>query len=220
MPKPTFFNLPEEKRKRILDVAMDEFATYPYSEASLSNIVARAGIAKGSMYQYFDDKKDLYTYILDLAAQEKMSYVKRELDQKTDFFTTFERLMAAGTRFNLEHPQLGQVVANALDVPGEGLLHELYSKGREMTIEFFEHMLKEGMEKGEIRGNIDPRLAATLMYSLVGQGLADYLLETLGVTMHEYLANPEISQKLTPERIEYVVTEVMKILRSGFEAQK
>ena len=220
MPKPTFFNLPEEKRQRILEMAMDEFATHPYTKASLSNIVARAGIAKGSMYQYFEDKKDLYTYILDMAAEEKMSYMKQELDRKAGFFTTLERLVAAGTRFGLEHPQLGQVVANAFEAPGEALLHELYSKGREMAIDFFEQMLKDGMDRGELRQDIDPRLMATLMHSLLGQGLTDYLLENLGVSMHEYMAEPELWQKMTPQRIQKAVAEVMKILRGGLEAQK
>ncbi len=219
MPTPTFFNLPEEKRKRILEVAMDEFATHPYSKASLSNIVVRAGIAKGSMYQYFDNKQDLYTYILDLAAQEKITYMKQEFDREDDFFTAVERLLAAGTRFSLEHPQLGRIVANSLDSTGEELLHDLYSKGREMSMEFFENMIKLGMEKGELRQDMDPRLVANLMYSLLGQGLADYLLETLGVTMREYLANPGIWKELTPEHVERVVTEVIKILRSGLQAQ-
>ncbi|WP_418792078.1 TetR/AcrR family transcriptional regulator [Phosphitispora sp. TUW77] len=220
MPKSTFFNLPEDKRKRILDVAMDEFASHRYSRASLSNIVVKSGIAKGSMYQYFDDKKDLYTYILDMAAKEKMSYMEQAFNEENDFFIAFERLMAAGARFNLEHPQLAQIIANTINGSGESLLHEIYSKSKEMAIKAFEHMLKEGINKGEIRSDIDPGLAASFVYSLLGQGLADYLLETLGATMHDYLANPEISQKFTPERIEHLVAQIMKIVRSGLEAQK
>ena len=59
MPKETFLNLPEEKRNRILDAAIQEFAANPYDVASISNIVRKVGIAKGSFYQYFEDKKDL-----------------------------------------------------------------------------------------------------------------------------------------------------------------
>ena len=60
MPKETFFNLPEVKRGAILDAALEEFAAYPYDQASVNRIVARAGIPKGSFYQYFENKKDLY----------------------------------------------------------------------------------------------------------------------------------------------------------------
>lgn len=71
MPKETFFNLPEEKRQRILDLAIEEFAHHDYQNASISRIVAEASIAKGSFYQYFEDKADLYRYLLNLIFQEK-----------------------------------------------------------------------------------------------------------------------------------------------------
>jgi AcrR family transcriptional regulator len=64
MPKPTFLNLPDAKRDRITELALDEFSTHPYRQASLSRIVARAGIAKGSMYQYFENKLDLYRWLV------------------------------------------------------------------------------------------------------------------------------------------------------------
>ena len=47
MPKETFFNLPEEKRMLIRDIALDEFAEYPYDQASINRIVAKAGSGPG-----------------------------------------------------------------------------------------------------------------------------------------------------------------------------
>lgn len=58
----TFFNLPEEKRQRIVDSAIDEFISRPYEKTSINRIVAAARIPKGSFYQYFDSKDDLYAY--------------------------------------------------------------------------------------------------------------------------------------------------------------
>ena len=75
MPQQTFFNLPEEKRQQILQVAIDEFAENEYDNVSISRIVARAGIAKGSFYQYFSDKEDLYGYILGLIAEAKREFM-------------------------------------------------------------------------------------------------------------------------------------------------
>ncbi len=45
MPKATFWNLPEEKRQRIIDLAVAGFAAHDYAVASLSRIVAQAGIS-------------------------------------------------------------------------------------------------------------------------------------------------------------------------------
>ena len=67
MPKQTFFNLAESKRDAFLELAIDEFAKNDYKNASISRIVEKAGIAKGSFYQYFENKADLYLYLIQLS---------------------------------------------------------------------------------------------------------------------------------------------------------
>lgn len=64
MPKQTFFNLPEEKRNHIIEVSIDEFAKAPYQNISINHLIKSMNIPTGSFYQYFEDKKDLYFYIL------------------------------------------------------------------------------------------------------------------------------------------------------------
>ncbi len=216
MPKQTFFNLPEEKRRMIIDIALDEFAVLPYSKASLSRIVARAGIAKGSMYQYFEDKKDLFAYLLELAGKEKLAYIQREVDPNADFFMAFEQTIVAGTRFSLDHPKLWQVMANAMDSTGEEIWHELITKGKKMSQEYFSGMIRRGQEKGSIRRDIDLRLAAHMVSSMLSLGLMEYILDWLGVgTLDELLARPELGQKLNEKEMTKMSQELTKLLRNG-----
>ena len=65
MPSDTFFRLPEEKRERLIEAAWEEFTTVNFSDASINKIVLRARIPRGSFYQYFADKEDLFTYLLE-----------------------------------------------------------------------------------------------------------------------------------------------------------
>lgn len=58
---PTFHRLPDEKKERILRAARTEFVQYPYEKTSINRILAEAGVPKGSFYQYFDDKSDLFS---------------------------------------------------------------------------------------------------------------------------------------------------------------
>ena len=53
MPKQTFFNLPDEKREVIINVAVDEFAEYGLENASTNRIVANSGISKGKFLPIF-----------------------------------------------------------------------------------------------------------------------------------------------------------------------
>lgn len=64
MPTTTFFNLPAHKQERLLDAATREFSAKPYNEASLNKIIQDAGIPRGSLYMYFQDKEDLFRYLV------------------------------------------------------------------------------------------------------------------------------------------------------------
>lgn len=71
MPRQTFFNLPEEKQRILKQAAKKEFSRVPLFDASIANIVKEAEIPRGSFYQYFDDKDDLYFYLLHEHTKEK-----------------------------------------------------------------------------------------------------------------------------------------------------
>ena len=62
MPTQTFFDLSEEKRNRILSAARKVFAFAPYEKVTIQSIIEAADIPRGSFYQYFTDKDDLYLY--------------------------------------------------------------------------------------------------------------------------------------------------------------
>ena len=68
MPKQTFYNLSTEKQKKIIKSARKEFSGVPLAEASIQKIVQDADIARGSFYQYFEDKEDLFEYIVEEVA--------------------------------------------------------------------------------------------------------------------------------------------------------
>ena len=64
MPTQTFFDLTEEKQNRVVQAAVHEFSIHPYSKVSIQSIVDAASIPRGSFYQYFSGKDDLYIYCL------------------------------------------------------------------------------------------------------------------------------------------------------------
>ncbi|WP_297076990.1 TetR family transcriptional regulator [uncultured Enterococcus sp.] len=75
MPTDTFLHLPKEKQQRIMEAARIEFSRVSLKEASVANIVKVAEIPRGSFYQYFADKEDLYFYYFHSLRQSS----KREL---------------------------------------------------------------------------------------------------------------------------------------------
>lgn len=90
MPTERFFHLPEEKKKRIIRASLNEFARVPFDEISINRIVQGAEIARGSFYQYFEDKYDLQKFLLEDFRQQLEIRVREYLQQKKgDLFCFF-----------------------------------------------------------------------------------------------------------------------------------
>jgi len=79
LPSDTFFRLPEEKRKRLMDAAWEEFTTVRFSDASINKIIRTANIPRGSFYQYFTDKDDLFSYLVRPLQQHFFELARQEV---------------------------------------------------------------------------------------------------------------------------------------------
>lgn len=90
MPAERFFNLPEEKKDRIIKAALKEYGRVPYEEISINRIIQDAGIPRGSFYQYFEDKQDLQNFLLDGFKEKMYEKVHTYLNEKMgDLFQFF-----------------------------------------------------------------------------------------------------------------------------------
>ena len=93
MIKKTFYNLPEEKRQRIIDAIMKEFSSSTAEKVSINRIIKTANISRGSFYQYFDDKVDLVEVLtkkfIDLSLEGANIALKYS---NNDIFYTYEKL--------------------------------------------------------------------------------------------------------------------------------
>jgi AcrR family transcriptional regulator len=178
MPKDTFFSLPEDKRALICQVALDEFAAHSFDQASINRIVAKAGIAKGSFYQYFENKTDLFLYLLQLATDEKLNYlapVMRNPEQH-DFSTLLRELYLAGIEFAVEHPQHAEIGKKLLASKGEPIYEEAVDKSMPITHEFFESLLESAIQRGEVRADIDVQMLAYLI-TWMNAPVVEYCIE-------------------------------------------
>jgi AcrR family transcriptional regulator len=90
MPKQTFFHLSKDKQDTLIHAAKQEFSRVPLHEASIANIIKSAGIPRGSFYQYFEDKDDLFYYLLNQLAEKNNQRFISVLNEKNgDLFETF-----------------------------------------------------------------------------------------------------------------------------------
>ncbi len=73
-----FYALENEKRQRIIDSAIAEFAEKGFKNASTNTIAANAKIGKGMLFYYFSNKEDMYDFLCEYAIE----YIRRDVIDK------------------------------------------------------------------------------------------------------------------------------------------
>ncbi len=170
MPRPRFTALDPAKRRAILDAAADVFASDGYEGASYNQIIARAGVSKGAMYYYFDDKADLYrTIIRDVS--ERMIRASGELDAYDDarsFWAAVGALCGRMLAFVGHEPRLPGLAKSLLAAAEGPLAQELAQMMEEMRA-YTEGLVESGRQLGAVRDDLP---ASLLTHLLLGLGEA------------------------------------------------
>jgi TetR/AcrR family transcriptional regulator len=215
MPKATFFNLPDEKRRRIEEIAIEEFAANEYNAVSISRLVSRAGIAKGSFYQYFEDKKDLLLHLLDLAAKEKMVFLKSQPppDPQMGMFPYLRWLLEVGMQFQFSNPRLGRVGYRTLysEMP---FRDETFTRLRAQAETFYRELVENGIRQGDIDPRIDPQIAAYTINTLFSEAGTFFLLSSGYDPRH--MPEPDYFYA-NRDRLREILEQLLTILEHGMK---
>jgi AcrR family transcriptional regulator len=196
-----------DKRNKIIKAAIDEFSEHPYRQASVNRIVEKSGIAKGSFYQYFKDKKDLYKFIIKISSEQKLEYLQHILKdmEKLNFFQLIRELYIAGIQFAKENPELFSIGARFIKEKDNELFDEIMEDSREKSQEFLKYILIKGMEKGEVDSAVDADLVAMLITSL-------------SINISEYYMKTREGEDLMG--IYEIVDKMLYIIENGIKAKK
>lgn len=109
-----FNNLKIEKQELIINAAIKEFVQDGFEKASTNKIVKGANISKGSLFNYFTSKKDLYVYLIDYSI-EVTDKIFEQIDyDETDIFKRIENIGVQKLHIQLEHPQIFDFLASSI----------------------------------------------------------------------------------------------------------
>lgn len=197
MPSKTFLGLPETKRNKIMGAVRQAFSNAPYSQVTVTDIIKLAEIPRGSFYQYFKDKEDLYFYLLETFRQSFKDRLTHNLQvQNGDFFAaireTFHQTLthfATGT-----DRQLVQNFVMEMDYRGYHHLmkRDIHKRPHHPHAELSEWQqnIKDQTDFTKLRVSKDEfDLLFHTLLGFMGQSLAHY-----------FMAQRETDQEITAER--------------------
>jgi len=153
----------ERNRKKLLGAAMKVFSQKGYHKATLDEICGRANLGKGTVYQYFGNKKDLFLGIVDSFAAELGKHIADAVGEVEDDVVRLQTAISAYVQFHTAHRSFYRL-----------LIHEESSFAKELMerfrtkyfshLEILEDVLRSGMKSGKMK-KMDARSAA---FGLVG----------------------------------------------------
>ena len=190
---PLFRNLKPEKRDKVFKAALSEFASKGYRGASMNSVVKAAEISKGSLFQYFRSKSDLFDGVVEIAVNQVKDYLKevRERSASCSFPERLQDLLRAGFAFIDRHPLLARIYFHLLQSGEAPFGADRVSRLHKLSNEFLAQMIEEAIELGELRDDLDVERTAFLVNGLLEMLLRAYYTEHLAPGLGLYKGKGE-----------------------------
>lgn len=102
-----FFDLPVQKRQRIINAAYKVFSQSSYKKAPMSEIADESGISKALLFHYFTNKKELYLYLWANAIEMTRKAIREYKTLETnDFFEMLKRSLLSKCSLMRHYPHM------------------------------------------------------------------------------------------------------------------
>jgi AcrR family transcriptional regulator len=178
MPTTTFFNLPEEKKSLIIEAAVEELYEKGYEKMSIANIIAKAQIPRGSFYQYFEDKQDLYKFIIIQVIGNKKHdvFVDESQVEKRTFLDVIRELFISGINFYKNQPKLAIIATEFLSIKDTELRNSILGNSEKLSHNYFKGLIERRKKTGEIPEQVDTEVLIYLIHT-INYSFADYFLK-------------------------------------------
>ena len=161
-----------ERRRQLLDAALEVFVSQGYHAAAMDEIAERAGVSKPVLYQHFPGKLDLYLALLDQSVDALVATVRQALRSTTEntqrvaatFSAYFEYMESEGRAYRLVFES---------DLSNEAAVRDRLERGQRECAEMISQMVRQD-------AGLDDDEAHLVSVGMVGQAqvTARYWLST------------------------------------------
>lgn len=177
----SFENLSEEKRNRIIDVCIEEFAEHGYKKGSTNEITKKAGISKGILFHYFKNKKNLYLYIVDHVMNNfsKTLFNQIENMNSDDIFNVIKNVTLMKMKVFSQSPIVYEFMVNAFLSPPEEIEEDIKNRYFQIYNESFRILIQK-LDTTNLKKDINEKKAIELLFIALDAIANKYIKEYKG----------------------------------------
>ncbi len=216
--KQTFKNLTKERQEEILLTAFEEFAFKGYNSASLSAIIKKLGLAKGSFYRYFSSKKDLFKYLIDEGVERRSKSLDKLLKEDfNDFFDVLKQNFVNKLNFDKENPVIGaflyRVIQEKENSEVATIIKQIY---QDIILQTKQILLLDKFKNQINRDDID-LIAFNVFQTQLW--LYDYVAYKYNIDFQENIRNHKPVLNLPQYELMEIIDKSISFLKNGIQKQ-
>jgi AcrR family transcriptional regulator len=170
-------------RREILAAAGRVFGKKEFAEAKMADIAREAGLAAGTLYNYFENKEQIFRTLLEESGDEVLRRVEALFDEPLDPLARLRKLVETGLHFFEENQhifwiviQLGDMAAWSIKrIGGAGV-----ERNHERAVALQERAIREAIAAGVLRDDIPPETQVTYLHGCIKETARTWIARAKG----------------------------------------
>lgn len=184
-----------DKRLRIIMAATAVFSRKGFHEARVEEIAEEAEVGKGTVYEYFTSKKELFLEMIFYTHEQYQKRLERDVFTAETFYDRLQKLFRVTLQFMRQHKEMALILLVDHPLVGEDI-HEVLLKKEQQELKTLSEMLLQEVQRGEIR-SVNTQAAALAI-------LGTLYLTCGQVMFYEYDQDPDC-EHLSQEAIDILL---------------
>lgn len=161
--KSTFDKLPPEKRARIMNAAVEEFANNGFENTSIQQIAKKSGISVGSVYKYFENKEALFTSVVQQGLSTLEGLLVELADSSEDIYIKADIIIRNLLDFSRKQPNLVKLYCQLTTGGNSEFLDGLSQRIEALSASIYTEAISKAQETGDVRKDANPAFFAFLL---------------------------------------------------------
>jgi AcrR family transcriptional regulator len=164
------------KRARLVEAASAVFAEKGYASTRVADIAERAGVGKGTVYEYFSSKEELLFAVFELINAEISLRMDAALAAGGSSEEQLHNLLRLGAEVITEQVEMQPVILDFWAASRGKDSEETYRRAVVASYNYFRtlfaNFIRNGQKQGEFKSSVDAEaLAATVVATVDGLGI-------------------------------------------------
>lgn len=161
-------NLKEVRKKQIIESAIEVFSKNGFYKGTVSQIADNAGLGKGTIYDYFSSKEEIFDEMLNYILEEYIVESKKVYKVQGSAKDKIVKLID----FNYEFLDINQSIIEQTFFRLENISTNIKPKVKKLhltVLHFIVEIIKEGIENKEIKGDINIEATAFILMNIINK---------------------------------------------------